>query len=326
MVTDKSNRVDRFRPNETDEQFLSSLNDRLAEAISDDAAPQLPTLFISGGPRSGTTFLAQCVSQAFHVAHIDHLAAKFWQAPVTGFKLSRSLFAQRGDSSFRSEYGRTATTTDIHGFHYFWMEQLGIEDPRTLFAGPEDRGISPRRINGHLASLQDAAGASFVFKGYYPSYFIPWFTRHVPKCVFILIRRDPMAQGRSIYRAREAFMQSVTDWWSMLPPEFDELKILSTERQIAGQIFGMRRFFARQMRQSDANIITITHEELTTDLACTMDRIGEEVYQLTGDRLRRTDVTPEVRASGTTVPPDVERRLVEAIEHYSAWDEPWNPQ
>ena len=161
-------------------------------------------------------------------------------------------------------------------------------------------------------------------KGYYPAYFMDWFCRHIPGSMFVLIRRSPLDEARSIYRARQAYLQSVRDWWSMQPPEFDDLHSLPPEEQIAGQVFGLRRMYARQLAGNRVRATWLQYERFMEDPGHHLQQIHQEIGRQTGMELGCRESLPTVRP-GQRKPLDteVEQNLQNALEHYASWDEPW---
>lgn len=325
-VSDKSQRRASYLPDTQDERFWLNLNELLQAKPDLTSRPRYPIIFAAGAPRSGTTFLAQTLCQYIDSTHVDNVGAKFWLAPVLGLKLSKKLFNEKeADISFRSEFGRT-TGADIHGFHYFWIHHLRLDQSGSLFESLETRGIDPTIVRGHLAAMTDEAQKTLIMKGYYPSYFMPWFQQHVPGSVFVLIRRNPLDQARSIYRVRQAYMTSMSDWWSMLPPEIDELRDLSPEEQIAGQIFGLRRMYARQLARKDIAATWVDYEELLKDPATCLQRIHADIQKLSELPLITRNLLPNItRTQPTPLDGEIEKRLAAALDKFSVWDEPWEP-
>lgn len=319
-ISDKSARVDRYMPSDGDEALLAEINERLAEDPKSGLRPPHPTILISGTPRAGTTLIAQSVSQYFEVDYVDNLAAKFWLAPVTGLRLSRMVFGDRKGSEFASEFGRTKGS-DIHSFHYFWMHHLKLENVEDLFSSPASRGVRWDEINGHIAAMQGVSDLPFAFRGYYPSLFMADFAREVPGSVFVLIRRDPLAQALSIYQARLAYHGDPTRWWSMQPPEINALLHLPPERQIAGQVFGLRRFFDKQIQDASGRlpVIVVDYEDLCDDAVPVLERIGAEIERHAGLRVPTTGVLPDTGGKhAETYHEKLVERMKQAIEEFAA--------
>lgn len=321
-VSDKAARTDDYLPDAGTEEFLLRINNVLAEPAQDTRTPPYPSIFVTGGPRSGTTVLAQALTSYLKCGFIDNLAAKFWKAPATGLRLSRSVFGTRQPSQCNSEFGRT-DAAEIHGYHYFWLEQLKIRTTADLFSDPDDRGVDAAEMNARIANMQAICNEPMVFKGYYPSYYMPWFARHYRDAVFVIIKRSPQSQARSIYQARGAYMQRVEDWWSMYPPEYKELLTLPVCEQIAGQIFGLRRMFATLGNAAAVKSISIDFEEFVSTPEKSLQNLVNQINAIVKSPLETTSHKPIIRPSGKRLAPDIESELSAAIETFSDWDTPW---
>ena len=314
-ISDKAQRSDAYLPEATDEEFVAQLNERLRETPAAGTAPERPLIFVVGAPRSGTTFLAQTLCRYFRVDYVDNLAAKFWRAPATGMRLAKLLFGDEKGGNFKSDYGRTSGA-DIHGFHYFWIEQLRLDSTASLFRSPAERQVDPAVINGHLAAMQNVSGLPLVLKGYYPGYFMRWFAENVRSSVFVLVVRDPMDEARSIYRARQTYMRSVDEWWSMFPPEYERLLELPAEEQIAGQIYGLRSFYDRQLAATPLPVVRVEYERLIADPEAELRRVHSELAQCCKGPVESTGLLPEVRPSGGGPLAGVDERLQRALNRY----------
>jgi len=314
-ISNKTGRIGVFKPSTQNEAFLQQLNERLAEAPSGNARPTRPTIFVSGGPRSGTTFMAQALSQFLDVGFIDNLAARFWLAPVTGFRLSRTMPREEQSGDFSSHYGRTAAP-GIHNFHYFWMHLLKLDAVADLFSPPAERSVSWGAIRHHLAGLQDAAGKPFLFKGYYPSYFMADFAREIPKSVFVIMHRAILPQALSLYRAREAFFGDPTAWLSLHPPEIESILTLPPEEQIVAQIVGLRHFFDDQVAQASGRlpVVHVDYDRLVEEPEPTLGQLAAEIEGITGDRVPTTGIVPAPKSGPkTSYPPDLVARMQRAL-------------
>lgn len=321
-ASDKANRANLYLPDQNTEHFLRKLNDTLAEDAAASTPPQFPCIFVTGGPRSGTTVLAQALTSFLDCGYIDNLAAKFWKAPATGLRLSHSLFGDRSTSHCNSEYGRTSGS-EIHGYHYFWLEQLKIESANDLFSDPVSRHVKPATVLAHIANMQSVCHKPMVFKGYYPSYFMPWFARHLRDAIFVVIKRTPRDQANSIYQARSAYMQQMSDWWSMFPPEYESLLNLSPARQIAGQIFGLRRMFANLGSYRDVKAVSVNFEDFISQPGKTLHSLAKAINDLSECPVTTTGRLPVIHSSGKTLSKTIESELAASLAEFSHWEPTW---
>ena len=295
-ISDNQNRNDDFRPDRDAMSWLNLINNKLEEHPEKGALPEAPVLFVTGSPRSGTTITAQALCQFLDVGFIDNLAAKFWQAPVTGLRLSQATFGADRKSYFSSQYGRTEGS-DIHGFHYFWMEQLKLDNADSLFSDPQSRNVDWGRICAHIAEMQREVSKPFLFKGYYPSYFMADVCRNIPNSVFIITARDPLPQALSILEARERILKDSAMWWSMVPPNVKTLIGAPVEDQIIGQILGINGYFRDQIAEAGDSIrhMYVSYEDLVDNPLMTLERIRERLVALTGKDFGSRETVPKMK-------------------------------
>ena len=283
-------------PPSDDENLLATINERLADPPPHDASIELPMLFVTGSPRSGTTLLAQSIVGYFDLGFVDNLAAKFWATPSIGIGLSRMVFGRDRAPEAKSDYGRTVGS-NIHGFHYFWMNRLKLNWVDDLFQDPVERGVDWDEIHRVLGGLQQADGRSFLMKGYYPSYFMRRFCEFGRNVVFVRIKRNPIDQAASIRQARLQELGREDIWWSMQPPEIYDLIEKSPADQIAGQILGLNRHFERQAADPAVQCIDIDYDDLCGNPAKELGRIGDFVHDCTGRSLTVRGALPSIAKS-----------------------------
>ena len=277
------------------EALLRAINERLAESPDPAREPRCPLLYIAGGPRSGTTIAAQLFARCFDADYVDNLAAMFWRAPTTGLQLSAALFGSNKIPGANSEFGRTHGA-DIHGFHYFWIERLGIETTEDLFDQATARRIDWSGVSATLAEMQSVKNKPLVLKGYYPAYFMQPVIENIPKSHFILIERDPYQQACSIKQARLELLRNIADWWSMYPPNYASLLDRDVDEQIAGQVHGLRRYFREQVVNGgiERHVSLIDYDEMVERPAVVAARVATEVENATGYRINTLDRYPQM--------------------------------
>ncbi|MDZ7690388.1 MAG: sulfotransferase [Balneolaceae bacterium] len=202
-------RSEQYRKPPEEEQFLEQLNDHLISLEQEtyrDISPQFPFLFVIGPPRSGTTLLSQLVAHCLDVGYINNLAARFWKAPVTGIKFSRSVLDMNNISAFKSHYGATKQLADIHEFGYFWRHWLkkdsfkNIKNARQI----EDH-IDWNGLQKTLGNMQAQFNKPMVFKNIFGSYHIPKLNDLLGQTLWLYIERDPLDTAISILKARQKY-------------------------------------------------------------------------------------------------------------------------
>jgi len=159
-----------------------------------------PCVFVIGVPRSGTTVTAQLIANAFDVGWIDHVAARFWEGPGIGVRLSMAAGQSFTHASYTSHYGRTLPG-DPHEFGYFW-EQLA--------------NITPTELCARLADIQDAMDQTLLMKALGA---MPWLGEVVVSvpALWIHVHRDDEDVIKSLLGAREAYYGDKQCWWGGYP-------------------------------------------------------------------------------------------------------------
>lgn len=140
--------------------FLRHINYALVDLEYDmapDAQLTKPLLLVVGPPRSGTTVFTQFLAYGLAAGYITNIAARFWNAPTLGVRLSQQILGDdpagdMGQAFFRSSRGQTEFGGGIHEFGYFWMS-MSWESPKLH----------------QLAQIQAVLDKPLVMKGIYPS-------------------------------------------------------------------------------------------------------------------------------------------------------------
>lgn len=178
----------------SDDFFLHRLNTPLL-APNFGIPERNPThrlIFVCGVPRSGTTLLTQLIAQYFDIGFIDHLTARFYKRPAVGAMLRRSVFGDRHETNYRSEYGRTENPLDVHHMGWFWRHYFDLDERGVVLGRPDPRATD------YLLELLGAWQKPVVMLGHYPM-LLP----SLPGAVFVRIRRDQDAVVKSLQRAYE---------------------------------------------------------------------------------------------------------------------------
>lgn len=95
---------------------------------------------------------------------------------------------------------------------------------------------------------------------------IQYFSKALPKSIFVYIKRDPIYTMQSIYIARTRECASVNDWWSAKPRAFKRLCQGDVFSQIAGQVYYSNREIQEGLALvPDANKLIINYEDFVID-------------------------------------------------------------
>ena len=174
-----------------EEEFIKDLNSSLAgleDKLSRGVGSALPNIYIFGLPRSGTTVLYQLLAQLLDVAWPTNLMARFWDRPLVGMQLSKTLKLFNEPSETESTFGVTAGASAPHEFGYFWMKWLNYSD-NTLKGEEHEETIDWNGLKKKLASITTVAGKPMLYKNILPSFHLKKMVESQPNSVFIYCNR-----------------------------------------------------------------------------------------------------------------------------------------
>lgn len=257
---ENSSRTDKYLKNERKEALFRDMNLALSQIDgSFSARDDLPTIFIFGLPRSGTTLLYQLLTQCLDIGYVNNLIAKFWLAPVIGIEMSKAVLGELRHSSYTSNLGQTNEPHGPHEFAYYWRHWLKVDslDDMLVFNQPnttidwEGLGYSVRCMHG-------AFGNGIVFKTMYAANHMKKFYESFPKPLFIYVKREPSDVALSILSARKAYYGKANSWWATYPPNYREIAKLPFPQQIAGQVWGLQKAYDESIREVPEELVVST--------------------------------------------------------------------
>ncbi len=307
-----------FRRNPALESLLDEINDLLGPAqkqiVEACAQPPEPVVMVVGAPRSGTTLSMQWLAASGCFGYPTNLLSRFYGAPYIGARIQQLLTDPRFDFnselaelssevSFTSNLGKTHGALSPNEFWYFWRRFIPNVEPRHL--SPEEEA----RIDGHglareLAALQLAFEKPLVMKAMILQFNIPALARAVRSSFFFFVKRSPFFNVQSLLKAREKFYGTRAEWYSVQPPEYDQLRLLEPVEQVAGQIYCTNRSIETALaRLPQERWLTVEYEALCRDPARVWTELARRL-EASGHDLPRDysgpesfDVTNQVRVN-----------------------------
>lgn len=194
-----------------------------------------PLLFVIGPPRSGTTITTQILAYGLLAGYITNIAARFWNAPTLGVRVSRQVLgddpaADLGEAFFGSEKGQTRLGGGIHEFGYFWRSMCW--DSPALHKLPQ---------------IQDVLDKPLVMKGIYPARYASLVRERLgPQVKFVMVERPFCDVYESIRRC--AVESGEPDFWFRgweLPPHKEaRLSALPIEDRLAARAYYWQHYCA----------------------------------------------------------------------------------
>lgn len=305
LLRDLDKRTANYKRNQGLESLLKHLEGILgpvdAELCQQEfTAPQHPVLLLVGNPRSGTTLMMQFLARLGVFAVPSNLLSRFYYAPHIGALIQKLLcdpaFAYKqelpefeGSFTFKSDLGKTVGALSPNDFYYFWRRYLPIYDPQPMTA-EQLQQVDRAGMNAGLAGIEAGLEKPVALKAKILQYNLDCIPALLDKPLVVYLSRNPFYIMQSTLIAREKFYGTRDIWWSVKPPEYDQLKDLSVHEQIAGQIYHThRRISAGLSELPEVNRLHIDYgdfcadpNDFLADLAACYERLG---YRLESPRV-----------------------------------------
>jgi hypothetical protein len=129
-----------------------------------------------------------------------------------------------------------------------------------------------------LSALIEAFGKPVLIKNLYATLRLEPLIKYVPESLFIIVVRDELANGHSLLEARKRVLGSYEHWWSMPPPDVDELLTYPPSRQVIDQIRSIQRLIQTQIQTGNLThdrYLEITYEDFCSDVHAHLQRVAD---------------------------------------------------
>lgn len=292
----KDRRVREFERNTSLEGLLSEVNDDLWIAereILESAPSKYPFIFIFGAHRSGSTLLLQWLASTGLFSYPTNLLSRFYKAPTIGAKLQLLLADERynfrdelkdfsSGLSFSSSNGKTKGALAPNEFWYFWRRFLPFtEGLDYLSTEVLSEVVDKELLVSQLSGISNVLGKPFAAKAMILNYNVEFLYQLFPNALFIHLKRDPVANIVSGLKARQRQLGSTESWYSFKIPEYEELKSMSAEKQVAGQIYYINRAVERGFSGiPEANKLNIQYEDFCESSTLILKKIASRLADL----------------------------------------------
>jgi hypothetical protein len=253
----------------------------------------LPPCFIIGPPRSGTTLIYESLLVSFHLAYFSNLADRFFKVPAASTYLGRNVLEKRIEGLFVSSYGQIKGWGAPSEGGRIWNRWI----PENFYLPAQKATVLPsEQIRRTIASISSTLKAPFINKNVMHSVHIELLDKLFPGCIFIEIQRDPVANIRSIVRARKHKGGPRVDynWWSVKPLNCEQFEHASIEEQACAQVFLLRKDISTATSLLlKKRIHVINYENFCKDPQCQMEIVKEFFRKNLGIDLKRKNNIPE---------------------------------
>jgi hypothetical protein len=227
----------------------------------------VPSIFIVGAPRTGSTILYQALTNCYDVKYIDNLAASWYKKLPFGMWLSHQRFGVVSHNNYVAEYGNTAqfgehAPSECGQFWYRWFPK---EDHFV------DAGVisleSINQIRAELSAVTGMFGLPLLLKNLNMGQRLRVVKEFAPQSRIIFIRRDPKFAVRSILKARKKMGVSQNEMWSVRPKNYRELQVLPEVEMCAAQVFYLEEQIKADLALfPDNNVTTVQYNELSKEM------------------------------------------------------------
>lgn len=227
--------------------LIREINDRLinvqAEVNNEISDCYMPSTYIVGCPRSGTTALLQYLSSTGAWSYPTNLLTRFSSSVYIGSLVQEVLFNSNfglikdyDSFDFKSSYGRSLGPLNANEFFHFFRRFF----PKGDIGHLTQKELSEVNVSDLLKEIETIAKTTnkpFLCKGLMFQYNLNYFQRVMPNNIFLYIKRNERFVMQSIYKARIKETGNIATWWSAKPKEYEFLTNKSIEEQVAGQVF-----------------------------------------------------------------------------------------
>lgn len=195
--------------------------------------PKQPPVFILGPPRSGSTLVMQVLTDAFRLGYLSNRHCAWFAAPALAQKVFRPL-EHKKPSDYSSRHGRTNGIDAPAECGAWWYRFFRRNPPYVRLEEVSDGKM--RAFRHSLASLETTIGLPLIFKNLYVTLRLEPIAHYLPNALFVVIERDLVNNAQSILKGRYDALGDYDRWWSVPPPNIDELKELSPVQQVVEQV------------------------------------------------------------------------------------------
>ena len=266
-------RTDTHKRTKVLEDLLDKVNCLLEEPelneVSHLKQPKLPTVFIVGNPRSGTTLLYQWLAATGLFAYPSNIMSRFYNAPYIGALLHKIFvdydkhgeLCGNGQFDFTSQLGKTKGAHSPHEFWYFWRRFFHFGKIQCLTKA-ELAEINHELFLKELAAIESCFEKPLLLKALIMNWNIDYLNHIIQKPLFLFIKRNPMHNMASLFKSRKTFFNDISEWYSFKPPEYELLKTKNVYMQLAGQVNYTNKHIEKTLQRIQAeHSITISYEK-----------------------------------------------------------------
>jgi hypothetical protein len=247
------------------------------EAVSNSIEPKLPTIFVVGAPRCGTTLMMQWLANLNCFAYPTNLLSRFYKAPYIGgliqklltdpaYQYQDELFNLRGrEAKFESKLGKTKGALQPNGFWFLWRRFIPNEEIRALTEA-EVKRIDTEGLLTAIASIERAFRKPVAMKGKILQYNSKFMSNLLPKSIFIHVNRKLFYNAQSILESREEYYGDIKNWYGGKPPKYEKILDKSPFEQVVEQVRQTNKSIRRELADlADTRVVRVGYEDFCSE-------------------------------------------------------------
>lgn len=258
-------------------------------------------VFIIGAPRTGSTILYQTLTNLYDVLYVDNLVCRFYRNFFFGFWLSNKLYGVKPHNNFKSYQGGTIgghAPSECGQFWYRWLPQ-----DHHFIDYDEITSRMLEEIRLEISAIINYFDKPLIFKNLNVGQRLRLLTKCFPKARFLFISRAPVQTAQSILMAKRQIGLPDNAFWSIMPPNVNELKVLDWDKQIVNQVYSLEKQIVEDSSLAvEDNFYTIFYKDLSLQFI-------DELAKKMGFRKREKAMAPDIRVHEMVFidPSDLER-------------------
>jgi hypothetical protein len=225
----------------------------------------------------------------FDFGYLSNFHCLFYGAPSLVERMVRPGKWKR-PSSFASKHGVVEGWNSPSECGEFWY-RFFRRRPQFVQLDQMD-GRSLRDFRAAMRAIVTAMGRPILFKNLLTVLRLAPITYSLPESLFIVVQRDWLETAHSILEARQKLFGNYGDWFSVEPPDVEELKRLPSHEQPVEQIRSIHKLIDEARDRVDSKqFIDIDYGDLCRDTYATLNRIAE-FFEIAGLSMRRRGDVP----------------------------------
>jgi len=258
----------------------------------------VPSILQIGSPRSGTTFFTQWMASNGVFSNPTNFLSRFYGAPYIGALIYEMLVNPKynyrnefidiaNNFEFKSEIGKTKGFNAPHEFWYFWRNNFKFPDvpvPNSIFLKSADFNS----FNQELSLIQQVFNKPFTIKAHIVNWYLESVSNNMKNAIYIHIPRNPVANIRSLMRARKNWTGDINKWFSWKPREYSAIKDLDVYHQVAGQIYFIEKTILEDRKYLGDRYLMFSYEELCNNPEEIYHKVLNKVNQFSQKKIKKS--------------------------------------